>query len=419
MQFVTKEDITLLESNISEGYYQGSPVTDGLWAAGSYSTGAQVYYDGAFPYMVYESLVDSNTATPGTDPTKWKSKGATDRDLMFDPFMETQSEYLEEIEIDIDSSGCNYVGFFNVQATDLELSQIINTELMTSPDCTSDECSKGTGWAYDAGNDQYDCDGSQVADTLLTEEAASLAQGDIRQVQFKVENYAAGNLAGYAGGEQGSNVAANGTYTQIITAGSTDSKTGVVGDADFIGSVSILSVKEVVKHEILDLDASLVIDWPSYFMAAQEYKEKVTWLFPQYSDSTLRAKLTWKTGEMAQAGILRIGKAVEIGGTLLSPDIGINDYSSIDEDPDFGLTYLNPGSFSDDGDFKVWFWNTRLDSVKRLFRNNRGKEVILDFNHTGATYYEALVYFCFIKKWRISIHGAIRSRITIKAKGLI
>ena len=67
------------------------------WTAGTYSIGAEVMHES----RVWESLVDSNTAEPGTDASKWLDTGATNRYKMFDEFVNTQTEFEDEIDVTI------------------------------------------------------------------------------------------------------------------------------------------------------------------------------------------------------------------------------------------------------------------------------------------------------------------------------
>ena len=421
MKIVTLADISLISSTIAADLYGGSATADGKWTAAKaaaldYDTGDEIYYAEVEPHRVYTSLVDNNTATPGTDTTKWTNNGATDRWLMFDEFMETQSAYDEEFTVEIDASATNYVSLFRMVAKEVTLTLFTNAQLIADGDCAADSFDKGTGWTHDAADDEYDCDGTQTADSNLSQ--ATITTTAIKyMIKFTVKNYSAGNIAGVAGGTSGTDVAADGDYAQVITAGASGIA-GVVADLDFVGSVTDISVQTVPKSETIDLDGSIIFDWYSYLLATQEYKETLKWEFPRYTASTLRATITYFSGSDAKVGIMPIGYGVELGGTNFESEIGFIDYSIKDTDSDFGYTYLNEGSYADDGKFKVWIQNTRLDAVKRLLVANRGKATVLDFNNS-KTDYESFVYYCFIGQNRTSVHSNPQSRLTIEATGLI
>lgn len=133
-------------------------------------------------------------------------------------------------------------------------------ELVSYPTCIFDAFDKGTGWTYDGTNSAYDSDGSQSADSLLTQTNADMESGDSYLVIFEVQVRSAGNIAPYVGGTSGTDVTAVGWYFEVVVAGSTDSKIGLVADLDFVGSVSNISIKKVsasyVPHNIYESQAA-------------------------------------------------------------------------------------------------------------------------------------------------------------------
>lgn len=124
MKIVTLKEIDLVSSTIPEDQYNGSATANGEWVSGTYANGDIVYYTGATPHRVYESISDSNTATPGSDITKWTDLGATDRWLMFDEYMNTQTTNSTAFTTVVDASECDYVGVFNCDATEVTFSLI-------------------------------------------------------------------------------------------------------------------------------------------------------------------------------------------------------------------------------------------------------------------------------------------------------
>lgn len=98
---------------------------------------------------------------------------------------------------------------------------------------------KGTGWTISKG--KASCDGSQVSNSDLTQDVATV--GNAYTIQFSLSNYSAGNVAALAGTTAGTNRTANGVYTEYLTqAGS-----GVVGlraDSDFVGDIDWIKVSK-------------------------------------------------------------------------------------------------------------------------------------------------------------------------------
>lgn len=113
-----------------------------------------------------------------------------------------------------------------------------------------DAFDKGTGWTYDGTGSAYDCDGTQLADSLLTQTNADMVTGDGYLVVFEVTARTGGNIAPYVGGTSGTDKAAAGWYFEVIVAGSTDSKIGLVADLGFVGSVSNISIKKVSANYV-------------------------------------------------------------------------------------------------------------------------------------------------------------------------
>jgi hypothetical protein len=91
---------------------------------------------------------------------------------------------------------------------------------------------KGTGWTI--ANGKASSDGSQVADSLLTQ-ARAIANLPYT-VEFQISNYSAGNVAARVGATSGTNRAANGIYKERI-AGGANVSLGLVADLDFIGDI--------------------------------------------------------------------------------------------------------------------------------------------------------------------------------------
>ena len=145
MKIVTLKDLTLVSSDIPEDQYQGSATANGKWAAGTYANGDVVYYDGSTPHKVYQSIVSSNTATPGTDPTKWTDLGATDRWLMFDEYMTTQTTHSASFSVTVSAQECDYVGVFNCDATSITF-ELYDDSVLQASDVVDMDSSEPTDY---------------------------------------------------------------------------------------------------------------------------------------------------------------------------------------------------------------------------------------------------------------------------------
>lgn len=112
---------------------------------------------------------------------------------------------------------------------------------------------KGTGWTIAAG--VASSDGTQAGDSDL-EQAASLIDEQQYEVTFTVSNYSSGNVVPACGGTEGTDRAANGTFIEVITAGS-DGKIVIRADSTFVGDIDDVIVN---TDSVVFLGAAAVID---------------------------------------------------------------------------------------------------------------------------------------------------------------
>lgn len=118
MRVIELSDVTLISSNVAiSTYAEYDPAT-------TYSVGENVRVsfesDGVTPRTPveeYTSLAGSNTDNyPPDDPVNWKDDGSENRWKMFDEYTTTHTENTSIIEIEIDASGIDVVGLFNLVA---------------------------------------------------------------------------------------------------------------------------------------------------------------------------------------------------------------------------------------------------------------------------------------------------------------
>jgi hypothetical protein len=92
--------------------------TDAYSAAATYASGDRV----AAGNVIYESLVDNNTGNnPPDSLSAWMSVGATNPWAMFDAYVMTQTEATTSISISVDSSRCDALAFFGLEATEISI----------------------------------------------------------------------------------------------------------------------------------------------------------------------------------------------------------------------------------------------------------------------------------------------------------
>jgi hypothetical protein len=119
-------------------------------------------------------------------------------------------------------------------------------------DCATDFMTeKGTGWSHDAGNGEYDCDGSQ-SDTSNLRKASVVTQNVRYKITFTVSNYSTGNVRVYpggSGGEIGTWRSSDGTFTEYLTSKAAAASFYIQADADFTGSVDDIAVIPVTLSD--------------------------------------------------------------------------------------------------------------------------------------------------------------------------
>lgn len=414
MQVAALKDTELDYSNVTEALYSE-------WLVGTgYTAGNKVYVTlneaasaEVTPHKIYEALGSTTGDYPPDNPSDWSDQGATNKWKMFDGSTTSQTSFADEIITLTDASDTNVVGVFNMSSTEVELSLIVENELITDGDCSSDSFTKETGWTYDGGSEEYDCSGAQTGDSRLYQ-SITLEDGYYHQVIFTISNYSAGNIAGLVGTNSGDNVSANGTYTQIILADSTDGS-GVIADVDFIGSVDDVSVKFLAKHEVIDLSLLLVADYYEYFFSGFNFKQDLIWYYPKYGNSTLRTTIK-RSGADAECGLSVTGASADLGLSEWRPTTGIIDYS-IKTTDSFGNTILSQGDFAKRVDIETSIQNADVDGTQKILATLRGTPALYDCNNDESSY-ESLIIYGYYEKFDIMIPNVSYSVCNIRIQGL-
>lgn len=100
--------------------YSNVPITEPLWAAGSYAQGARVRDAANF---VFESLADGNSSAL-TEKTKWLPLGITNRLKMFDKAVNSQTIWPEEVIVVVKAGQlANTLTLLNVTGASVSVSQ--------------------------------------------------------------------------------------------------------------------------------------------------------------------------------------------------------------------------------------------------------------------------------------------------------
>ncbi len=138
----------------------------------------------------------------------------------------------------------------------------IGSELVTNGNFDTDsDWTKGTGWTISGGS--ANCDGTQTGNTNLNNSSSNgIVNNKFYKIVYTISNYVSGSIR-IKVGNTGFGVyhSSNGTYTQYLKAEVTTFPYAQFNaDANFIGSVDNVSVKEVAQNWTPNTNATLSID---------------------------------------------------------------------------------------------------------------------------------------------------------------
>ena len=124
----------------------------------------------------------------------------------------------------------------------------LGDELVTNGGFATDtDWTKGTGWTI-SGN-TASCDGTQTGNSFLSQLIGVIAPNTTYLTTYTISNYSAGGVQILPGGQLvATERSADGTYSEVVTTPSNaNSFMYMLADADFIGDIDNVSVKEVTE----------------------------------------------------------------------------------------------------------------------------------------------------------------------------
>lgn len=178
--------------------------------------------------------------------------------------------------------------------------------------------------------------------------------------------------------------------------------------------VMTVGIEEVYRRELSLIDDSLVTDWYMYFFEPIRPQDYVLLTdLPPYGEGVLSIALAKPSGDVA-LGMAIVGLQVDLGGTLRSPTVGINDYSKKTTD-DFGNTTLVERSFSKRMGVKMLLDNAEIDRVQAALADVRATPVVW----IGSGRYSAMLLYGFYRDFEIDIAYARNAYCTLNIEGMI
>lgn len=212
----------------------------------------------------------------------------------------------------------------------------------------------------------------------------------------------------------GTVTSAAGSLTVVLAPGRFDSLALLQVSA---ASASIsMSVGAEVVYEYTEslIDDSEITDWHQYFFEPIRPKDYVLLTnLPIYGEAETTITLTQNSGDVS-IGMSIVGMASDVGGTLKSPSLGINDYSKKSTD-EFGNTTLVQRSFSKRMGVKLMVDNSEVDRIHAALSAIRAIPVVW----IGSKQYSSMLIYGFFRDFDIDVAYSSFSYCTLNIEGMI
>lgn len=170
----------------------------------------------------------------------------------------------------------------------------------------------------------------------------------------------------------------------------------------------------VYQRAVSMIDNSEVKGWYSYLFSPIKTKDYVVLTnIPIFGEATLEITMEKPVG-VVSCGMCIVGLKSELGGTLIGPSLGINDFSRKKTD-EFGNKYLAQGDFSKRMGVKAIIPNLEVDRVHAALSSVRAIPVVW----IGSDNYSAMVIYGAYQEFEIDIAYTRDSYCTINIEGMI
>ncbi|MCO5761946.1 MAG: hypothetical protein NHG36_10590 [Chromatiaceae bacterium] len=161
--------------------------------------------------------------------------------------------------------------------------------------------------------------------------------------------------------------------------------------------------------------------WRDYFFSDDTAVRTALTITPQifYSDTRVRVILTGATGSTVGLGLLLVGRGRDLGDTIDSPSLGIEDYSTKETDA-FGNTYLLEREYADRASVQLILPPGQVDAVRRILASYRATPALYDFNNTDADErWDSLIIFGYYEDFEVTLSYPGKSFCSLSVQSLI
>lgn len=220
----------------------------------------------------------------------------------------------------------------------------------------------------------------------------------------------------------GTTTTASNSMTIVLTPGRINSLALLQIDAATV-TINLQVGGESVYSASMDLTSgNLVGDWYQYFYEPVYQQDTVVITnlvdaalmdLPAYGEGVLTVTLT-RTGGSVSCGALIVGLYADLGKTLMSPTIGITDYSRKDADT-YGNYDIQQRAYSKRMSLNAVVDKAKVDQVARTLAQYRSTLLVW----VGAgNLYTSMIIYGFYKDWEITIDTFQNSNLSLQVEGL-
>lgn len=161
--------------------------------------------------------------------------------------------------------------------------------------------------------------------------------------------------------------------------------------------------------------------WSDYFFGDDNSVRNALSVTPQifYADTKVRVVLTGATASTVGLGLLLIGRGRDLGETIETPSVGIEDYSTKETDA-FGNTYLLEREYADRAGVQIILPPGQVDAVRRTLAQYRATPVLYDLNNSDADEsWDSLLIFGFYEEFDVTLSYPGMSYCNLNVQSLI
>lgn len=170
----------------------------------------------------------------------------------------------------------------------------------------------------------------------------------------------------------------------------------------------------VVYTKTINLDASVIFDWYTYFFEEFDFLDNVVLTdLPPYSNCVINMSLT--SPSTVKVGNIVYGETITLGLTQMGLGFGIKDFSAKDTD-EYGNTIFVQRTYSKRMEPTVYVENTQLRFIDRTLSRLRATPTV--WIGSEEYIYSPLVIYGFYRDYNIDIPYPSHSLLRLDIEGL-